>query len=91
MIFSLLGAPYDMLPGIISKILMWPTEVLADVQTGQYLAAAAGLGASYYLFGLPSTDQPLLSLAQWYAMTGAVVVGADMVLSNKSGSVVASP
>jgi hypothetical protein len=87
MIFSLFGAtPQDMLPSLVKEILMWPTEVLADARAGNYLAIAEGLGASYYLLGMPSTDLPLTSLAQWYLLTGALVVGANKLVPGASSA-----
>ena len=69
---------------------MWPSVVMAEAKASNWLALGAGLGVTYYVLGLPSTDESLLSLAQWYLETGAIVVGAKMLMPGAS-SAIASP
>ena len=44
------------------------------------LGLGAGALAAWYFFGVPSTDLPLMTLAEQYLLVGAGLVGAQKVL-----------
>ncbi len=62
----------------IKKILTWPTIVISEGLTiPAIVGVAAGGVAAVYLFGFPSTDLPILTLAEQYALVGVGVVVAQ--------------
>ncbi len=70
--------------GIVQEVLLWPTIVSFELQSGATTAALVGVGAgalaAWYLFGFPSTDLPILTLAEQYAVVGVGVVVANAYL-----------
>lgn len=60
----------------VQNVVMWPSIALLDVQiafSGQYTSlvpVAAGLGAAYYLYGVPSLDAGYMELGKQYLVAG---------------------
>lgn len=56
---------------MVREVLMWPSVVLNEVKTGNFVAPALGLAATTYFVGLPSADMDFYDMAMWYTVTGA--------------------
>jgi hypothetical protein len=61
---------------------------MMEYKASNWLGLGAGVGVSYYLFGLPSTAMSLSEMAQWYLMVGAVVTAADYVFPDAHSAIV---
>lgn len=76
-----------MVERVLMGIVYWPATAYAEVQQGDILPVAAAVGASVYLLGVPSASMSLSAMAQSYAATGALLLGANYVLSSEKQAV----
>lgn len=63
----------------VQNVVMWPSIAILDLQfavAGSYsslIPVAAGLGAAYYLYGVPSLDAGVMELGKQYLVAGAAL------------------
>lgn len=64
----------------LNQVIMWPTEMLAQIQLKKYYPSIVGLGVGYFAFGLPSPTENIQTFAMWYLTTGAAYMVAESLI-----------